>query len=82
MKIYLISQNENNGYDTYDYGVVIADNEEEARNMSPAGYNEWKTKDNTHCRWCSSPNKVTVEYIGEADSKQEKGFVLKSFKTG
>lgn len=31
MKLYLISQNVNNGYDTYDSAVVCAETEEEAR---------------------------------------------------
>ena len=35
MKLWLISQSENNGYDTYDSAVVAAETEEEARVMYP-----------------------------------------------
>ena len=35
MNIYLISQTENTGYDTYDSAVVCAENEEEARTTHP-----------------------------------------------
>lgn len=35
MKIYLISQDINNGYDTYSDAVVIAENEEEAKRIHP-----------------------------------------------
>lgn len=36
MNIYLLSQTENDGYDTYDSCVVIAENEEEAKTIHPA----------------------------------------------
>ena len=36
LKIYHISQKENNGYDTYSDAVVIAENEEEARRIHPS----------------------------------------------
>jgi hypothetical protein len=38
MKIYRISQNINDGYDTYDSAVVAADNEEDARNIHPSQF--------------------------------------------
>lgn len=77
MKIFKLTQNENNGYDTYDEAVVIAENEEEAKQMNPSidssGY-DWDG-------WCDLKY-VTVEYIGEADSSQTKGFICKSFNAG
>ena len=38
MKLFLISQDENNGYDTYDSAVVCAKDEEAAKRITPAGY--------------------------------------------
>lgn len=38
MKLYKISQNINNGYDTYDSAVVCAENEDEARLIHPSEY--------------------------------------------
>lgn len=35
MKLWLISQRDNNGYDTYDSAVVAAETEEEARCIHP-----------------------------------------------
>ena len=35
MKIYLISQQEISGYDTFDSAVVFAESEQEARNINP-----------------------------------------------
>lgn len=37
MKLFLISQKENNNYDTYDSAVVAAGDAEVARNMNPSG---------------------------------------------
>ena len=34
MNLYLLTQNENNGYDTYDSMVVSAENEEDAKYLS------------------------------------------------
>lgn len=38
MKIFLISQNDNRGYDTYSDAVVAAPDEDTARTMHPNGY--------------------------------------------
>lgn len=38
MKLYLINQNVNRGYDTFDSAVVAALNEEEARKTCPSEY--------------------------------------------
>lgn len=79
MKLYLISQNENIDYDTYDSAVVAAHNEEEASKIHPdPPYGSWED-----CRdWCSSPNVVKVEYIGEAAPNVKKGVILASFNAG
>lgn len=79
LKIYKISQTENTGYDTYDSCIVCAESEKEAQNMHPSSDTEWG---HTWTSWCSSPDKVTVEYIGEADPKIQKGIILSSFNAG
>ena len=38
MNIYLISQEKNSGYDTYDSAVVCAENEEAAKLTCPSDY--------------------------------------------
>lgn len=38
MNLYLISQDVNNDYDTYDSAVVAASNEEDARNIHPSPF--------------------------------------------
>jgi hypothetical protein len=78
MNLYLISQKENNGYDTYDSAVVVAENEDEARGMSPSYDSDESWLELT---WCKKEY-VKVEYLGVADEKQEKGYVVSSFNAG
>jgi hypothetical protein len=40
MKLFLISQSENTGYDTYDSVVVVATNIEEARRIHPDSWSD------------------------------------------
>lgn len=76
LKLWLISQEENTGWDTFDSAVVAAKTEKEARLINPDG--EWST----YSAWCSSPDKVHVEYLGIATEGVEPGIVLSSFNAG
>lgn len=84
MNLYLISQNENNNYDTYDSAVVAAPDEKTARWMHPGHGGqctdeEWKAK---YSSWCHSPKAVMVEFIGEAVEGTDQGVVCASFNAG
>ena len=97
MKIYLLSQDIVDGYDTYDSAVVIAENEDEARKIHPnilvthitngqwmgtySGGGEYVNKSFEWVRY-SDIDKISVKYIGEADTIQQKGVVLASFNAG
>jgi hypothetical protein len=92
MKLWLISQSYNNGYDTYDSAVVAAETEEEAKTTNPKEDLFWdgggwyyETWDGVkvpsyHASW-SEPHHVEVEYLGETD-RDIKGVVLASFNAG
>lgn len=58
MKLWLLTQDKNNGYDTYDSAVVVASDEEAARNV-PVGSTE------NYGTW-AKPEYVKAQYIGEA----------------
>ena len=73
MKLFLISQDKNNDYDTYDSAVVAAPDAETARNINP-GIDKGGLG-----AWCSSPEYVTVRYLGEAGGDIEQGVVCASF---
>jgi len=74
MKLYLISQNFNRDYDTYDSAVVAARNEGEARNTKIGSTDEFGS-------WVT-PDKVEVELIGTAIKGTEAGIILASFNAG
>ena len=76
MKLWIISQDVNNDYDTFDSAVVAAETEEEARNINPAG--AWG---DSWTGWATDPSQVTVEYLGVAD-RDISGVILASFNAG
>jgi len=82
MNIYLVSQDENTGYDTYDSFICYADTEEEAQNMLPSVYGDWENPFGT---WCSSPDKASVTFLGTdlgIDPDINAGVILTSFNAG
>ncbi len=83
MKLFKISQTENECYDTYEAAVVRCENEEEARNMSPTNGQptDWE-EDIRWTGWCSGPEHVKVEYLGESLSGVPAGVILVSFNAG
>jgi hypothetical protein len=96
MKIYKISQDVYNDYDTYSCAIVIAENEEEAKKIHPNGtYNypehtpnpdledksEYEKADKDYGTWTRKIY-VKVEYIGEAKKGSKKGVVVASFHAG
>lgn len=80
MKIWLLSQTENGGYDTYDSCVVAAPDEESAKKIHP-GTCDWE-KDNWMRNWASKPENVSVLYLGEAKDGLDAGAILASFNAG
>lgn len=93
MKLYKISQEVNNNFDTYDSAIVCAENEEEAKKICPDKFyklegDEWVFRrgdgsivDKRCYTWCDIKY-VTVEYIGEAKKELKKGIILASFNAG
>jgi len=76
-KLYLISQDTNMDYDSYDSAVVCATNPTKARHTHPSG----GTWENTRT-WVKDPAKVTVEYLGKASPRTPIGVVCASFNAG
>lgn len=81
MNLYLISQKNNNDYDTFDSAVVCANSEYEASRIHPSylkkDWNGEATDD-----WCFWQD-VSVEKIGVAgEDIVNKGVVLSSFNAG
>lgn len=84
MKLFLISQEQNDNYDTYSGAVVAAPNEDIARVMNPRNGQPmdetgWNRK---YSPWCSGPEHVIVRYLGEAMEGVEVGLICASFHAG
>lgn len=78
MKLFLIRQNVNNGYDTYNAAVVSAYDEEDAKTIHPNG---WETVDQySSDAWVDRLEDILVKYLGETN--EERGVVLASFNAG
>lgn len=98
MKLWKISQDSNIAYDTFDSAVVAAETEDEARNTHPGDLSNNPIELGTYgnhgggvggvdgvggCNgdWVK-PDKVTVEYIGEAKEGTPRGSICASFNAG
>ena len=78
LKLYLLTQNVNTGWDTHDSCVVAAYGEEDARTITP-NYAGWG---GVHSSWAIHPHEVQVELLGTATKGVERGVVLASFIAG
>lgn len=80
MKLYLLGQTDNRQYDTYDYCLVCAANEADARTIDPNG-NEFKEnpENEGYNDWAKTKHGITCEEIGEANSNQPRGVIIASY---
>lgn len=81
MKLYLLSQTERNGYDTFDSCIVCAENENDAKQISPMEgcktFDEYK-----YHHWASCAENVKCVQIGIANEWTKAGLILASFNAG
>jgi hypothetical protein len=96
MNLYLLSQDDNLGYGTYDSCIVAAPNEETARLIHPSeldiklsGKEDGIDPDMGQIGWPETeggywctPEKVKVELIGSAKEGTEQGVILASYNDG
>ena len=85
MKLFLIEQSENTGYDTYDSAVVVAESDEVARDIDPSRDGElikWDRDYSLCWDWCEHPENVKVTYLGEAVSKKTQRHLLRHILRG
>jgi len=84
MKLFLISQTVNDGYDTYDSAIVAAISPEKAKLLHPSSYREvWPDWANeSHPIWADKPEQVNVKYVGRAKNGTRQGVICSSFNAG
>lgn len=82
MRLYKLEQVEVSGYDTYSHCVVCAESEAAARSMNPDSYPLPDGWTDINSGWASTPDKVTVTFIGEAVDDLTVGIICYSFHAG
>lgn len=98
LKLWLISQDDNDGYDTYDSAVVAAETEKDARETHPCMIsNALWVGDSNRGAWVSVrkdgssyeaghgwtiPERVSAVQIGVALPHQERAVICASFNAG
>ena len=85
MNLYKLTQDANNGYDTFDSCIVAAETDEKAQQIHPY---DGRFKNGSHwdnhnydC-WANTPDQVTVTLIGIAVEEIKAGVILTSFNAG
>jgi len=82
LKLYLLTQEVNRGYDTYDSCVVVAETREDAKQITPSPV-RWAGLSWDGLSWARDPKDVEVEYIGTASGHLSAGDVVcSSFNAG
>lgn len=83
MRLFLISQTVNRGWDTYDSAVVCAENEQAARETHPSTTAPPKWwEDELQCyTWCQ-PKDVQVKEVGLPIDPFTPGVICSSFNAG
>ena len=78
MKLYLLRQNDNYKYNTYDSCLVCAENEADAKTITPDG--DVFKEDEMFSSWAMKASAISCEEIGEANKKQKRGIIIASLK--
>lgn len=80
MNIYLLTQHDVTGYDTYDSCVVLAESEDEAKIIHPAYYEDFGENRRS---WTDNKDNVNVTFLGEyAGEYVDDDVVCASFNAG
>jgi hypothetical protein len=81
MKLWLLTQSVNVGYDTYDSCVVAANSEYDAKHIHPDKGVNWDGYESSQGEWASAIF-VDAVLIGEAILGTEAGVICASFNAG
>ena len=82
LKLWLISQDENTNYDTYDSAVVVAETADAARAIHPSRYTDEPLTEEGDTDWAPY-SRVEAEVVGTAAPGLKAGTVIcSSFNAG
>lgn len=78
LKLYLLTQKDASGHDTYSAAVVCARSSAAAKLIHPSPGNLWESDS-----WAKSPSRVSADFLGYAAGHvREGGVVCASFHAG
>ena len=83
MKLYLLTQDDNSSWDSFDSCLVCAENEEDAKSIMP-DFNEGKPFEPSrkYGTWAFTIEGVRCKEIGIANLDVKRGVVINSFNAG
>ena len=82
MNLYLLSQEENINYDTFDSMVVCAKNKVIAKSFHPFGDGKIFEENEKWPSWAITKKGIKISLIGKASKKQLSGIICTSFNAG
>lgn len=88
MNIYKITDDSALGFDMYDSAIVVAHDEDDAREIHPSEFvKDWESEEKEYgidSSWVSYKDRkdISVELIGKANDDAVRGVVLSSFNAG
>jgi|WetSurMetagenome_2_1015567.scaffolds.fasta_scaffold67863_3 hypothetical protein len=80
LKLYLLTQDEEIGYDTFDSCIVAAKDENEAKQYHPSG--RLNDREDNWGDWPTNKDVITCIEIGKANKEQQVGVIIASFNAG
>jgi hypothetical protein len=81
MKLFLLTQMDNNTYDTFDSILVCAENEDDAVTIDPYG-DPYVEGADYFTSWAKKASSIICEEIGEANDKHARGVIIASYNAG
>lgn len=81
MKIFLLTNLDTKGYDTFDSCVVCAESVEDAKSINPDG-NDFKEDKSWYNSWAFTKKGIDCKEIGDANKKQTRGVICASYNAG
>ncbi len=81
LNLYLLEQDENDGWDTYSACIVCAESVEDAKTIDPDG-NDFVENEEKHYSWAKTRKGIKCTKIGVATVEMERDVVLASFHAG
>lgn len=76
MKLYLLTQTDNNTWDSFDSCIVCAKDVDDAKSITSTGN---VFKENSISTWAQAVDSIICKEVGTANDNQERGVVIASF---